>query len=343
MILEKIIKKKKLFIDEYMDFCLYKFKESYYQKKNIFGLEGDFVTSPHISSIFSEMLSIWIYTYWENIGKPKQINILELGPGDGTMAKDIIITLKKIKNFNSKIFYYLFETSKNLKEKQKSKLNKENVYWVKDIKYIKKENLIILSNEFFDSLPTKQFIKKENIWLEKGIKYCRLKKCLKFYYEKAKISDLNEISKFYNLDKSKFIEISFETKNIIKKISYKLKKKNSIFLTIDYGDFTSTSNDTLQAIKDKNKINPLKFPGECDITTQVNFFYMIKLFKSRNFKSIVFTTQSEFLQSMGIKERFNSQTKILNKKKLLNLNKCITRLINPKKMGDLFKVLIVKN
>ena len=70
---------------------------------------------------------------------------------------------------------------------------------------------------------------------------------------------------------------------------------------------------------------------------------MIKLFKSRNFKSIVFTTQSEFLQSMGIKERFNSQTKILNKKKLLNLNKCITRLINPKKMGDLFKVLIVKN
>ena len=119
MILEKIIKKKKLFIDEYIDYCLYKFKESYYQNKKIFGRKGDFITSPHISSIFSEMLSIWIYKFWGEIKRPKQINILELGPGDGTMAKDIIGTLKKIKNFDSEICYYLFETSENLKKKTK--------------------------------------------------------------------------------------------------------------------------------------------------------------------------------------------------------------------------------
>ena len=48
MILKKIIKEKKLFLDQYINYCLYKFDTSYYQTKNIFGHKGDFVTAPHI-------------------------------------------------------------------------------------------------------------------------------------------------------------------------------------------------------------------------------------------------------------------------------------------------------
>ena len=69
---------------------------------------------------------------------------------------------------------------------------------------------------------------------------------------------------------------------------------------------------------------------------------MIKLFKNKNIKSIFLSSQSKFLQSMGIKERFKSQIKILNKNELSNLEKSIARLIKPKQMGELFKVLIVK-
>jgi len=112
MILKKIIKVKKLFLDQYINYCLYKFDTSYYQSKNIFGYKGDFVTSPHISSIFSEMLAFWTFSYWDKIKKPKDLNILELGPGDGTMAKDIITTLKKIKHFNGKINYFFLEKRK---------------------------------------------------------------------------------------------------------------------------------------------------------------------------------------------------------------------------------------
>ena len=90
------IKKKFIPLDTFIDFCLYKFKHSYYQKKNYFGHKGDFVTAPHISSIFSEMLSIWILLFYKKINEPKEINILELGPGDGTMAYDILSSLKPI-------------------------------------------------------------------------------------------------------------------------------------------------------------------------------------------------------------------------------------------------------
>ena len=110
MILEKIKKKKILPLDQYIDFCLYKFKEAIIKKNSNSNL--DFVTSPHVSSIFSEMIAIWIVLFWNKIKKPKTLNILELGPGDGTMGKDIISSLGKINFFKSKVNYYFLEKSK---------------------------------------------------------------------------------------------------------------------------------------------------------------------------------------------------------------------------------------
>ena len=51
--------------------------------------KGDFTTSPKISSLFSEMIAIWIISTWEKFGKPKNFNIVELGPGDGSLGKSI--------------------------------------------------------------------------------------------------------------------------------------------------------------------------------------------------------------------------------------------------------------
>jgi SAM-dependent MidA family methyltransferase len=86
--IEKILNnKKKIPLDKFIDLALYKKKLGYYENKKIFGKDGDFITSPIISSIFSEMLSIWITSYWIYLDKPKKINILELGPGNGLMIK----------------------------------------------------------------------------------------------------------------------------------------------------------------------------------------------------------------------------------------------------------------
>ena len=41
--------------------------------------KGDFITSPNISRLFSEMIAIWIISYWKEIGSPKNFNLIELG------------------------------------------------------------------------------------------------------------------------------------------------------------------------------------------------------------------------------------------------------------------------
>jgi phospholipid N-methyltransferase len=129
-----------------------------------FGRNGDFITSPQISSIFSEMISIWIVSYWLYIKKPKKINILELGPGNGLMIKQIINSIKKIKTFNGKFTVYLHEKSKKLIKIQKNNLNDfNNIIWVKNINTINQDPTIIVANEFFDAFPIKQFFKENKL------------------------------------------------------------------------------------------------------------------------------------------------------------------------------------
>lgn len=344
MILEKIKKKKILSLDQYIDFCLYKFKDSYYQKKTKFGYGGDFVTSPHISSIFSEMIAIWIVLFWNKIKKPNTLNILELGPGDGTMGKDIILSLGKISFFKSKVNYYFLEKSRSLKKIQKKTLkNEKNIYWINNLKdFKKKNNLIILGNEFFDALPIKQFSKRGDSWFEKYV-IMNKKKKLSFIFKKAKLESIRKIEKIYNLKINQFIEYPLILKKLIKSISDLLKIKNSIFLTIDYGEDSKICNDTVQAIYKNKKSNILQNVGESDITYQVNFFHLIKLFRKNKLHLVEFTTQSNFLQKLGIKERAIRAKKVLKKNQQLLLDSALKRLLHPLEMGSLFKVLIISN
>ena len=88
---------KKIPLDKFLEKALYEPEIGYYNKKNPFGKDGDFVTSPTISNLFSEILAIWIISLWENLGSPKQINIIELGAGSGEMISQILKTIEKIK------------------------------------------------------------------------------------------------------------------------------------------------------------------------------------------------------------------------------------------------------
>ena len=83
---------KSISLDKFIDNSLYNKKCGYYMKKNPFGKKGDFITAPNISILFSEMISIWIISLWKKLKKPKKINIVELGAGNGEMMLNIIKT-----------------------------------------------------------------------------------------------------------------------------------------------------------------------------------------------------------------------------------------------------------
>jgi cyclopropane-fatty-acyl-phospholipid synthase len=344
-LLEKLIYKKKIIpVDKFTDIVLYDKQLGYYENKKIFSRDGDFITSPFISSIFSEMISIWIVSYWIYLKKPKKINILELGPGNGLMINQIINSLKKIKTFDAKFNIYLHEKSESLIKVQKENLNNfKNIVWIKNINKIEQYPTIIIANEFFDAFPIKQFFKINSNWHEQCISFKDNIKKIIYFKNKINNNILKKYSKFFNVDKSKIIEYPVKIENYLNSISKIIKKNNGIFLTFDYGYSDIVGKNTLRAIKKHKIVDLLKEYTDCDITFDINFNILKNIFKKNNVRFIGAVSQNFFLQKLGIMERASQIVKKQNVIDSKNLILSINKLINPKEMGNTFKALAFCN
>ena len=166
----KINNIKNISLDKFINKALYNKKAGYYMKKNPFEKKGDFITAPNISILFSEMLAIWCIAFWENLGCPKKINIIEMGAGNGEMMHQMIKVFERFDKFYKASKFLIFEKSNFLKKIQRKKITSLKISWIDSINNLKKGPNIFLANEFFDALPIKQFIKKKNKWFEKKVK-----------------------------------------------------------------------------------------------------------------------------------------------------------------------------
>ncbi len=330
---------KSFAVDEFFNNALFDKKKGYYSTKNPFGKKGDFVTAPNISDIFSEIIGIWVISTWEKLGKPKRINLVELGPGDGSLAKILIRTFKRFPEFNSSVNFFLYEKSDFLIKIQKKKIKDKSgkVFWIKDLKKIKSGPVIFFGNEFFDAIPIKQFLIHRNHYFEKY--YNTNKNGVKEFYKKAKNSDKKKLKSFKSLKGLNFVEypkLGFqELDKIIKKILF----LSGGILLIDYGYLQSQNLNTLQSIKRHKKTNIFKNPYEADITYLVNFNLLSEYFLKKHLKVKKIVTQKFFLEKMGIVERANILKKSMNKLQVNNLEKRLHRLLDREMMGDLFKVI----
>ena len=160
-----ILKKKKTIpLDKFINISLYDKNFGFYMKKNPFGKNGDFITSPRVSSLFGEMIGIWCISFWEYLGRPKKILLVELGPGDGSLCHDLLEASKKFEDFYNSLEINLLEISDKLKNIQKVRINNKKVKWIKKLNQINSGPIIFIANEFFDALPIKQIYKKNKLF-----------------------------------------------------------------------------------------------------------------------------------------------------------------------------------
>ncbi len=328
--------KCKIPLDEFMDNALYHPNKGYYSKKNPFGKDGDFITAPNISKIFSEMIFLWIISYWEKFHKNKKINLVELGSGNGEMIFQIISSAKKFKNFFDNCNFLIYEKSQSLIKIQKEKLKKEKLKWLKNLDKLEVYPTIFIGNEFLDALPIKQYLKQNNIWYERYVQ----KKGEDYTFSNIKF-DINKIEKKLNFKIPKnqnFLEIPFEEIKVIKKLNQLIKKRGGCMLFVDYAYLKPKMYDTLQAVKKHKKVNVLKNVGNADITHLINIPFLKEVAKKNNL-NLALNTQRNFLLNLGILER--AEILSANKKfsEKANIFYRINRLIDKKQMGELFKVI----
>ena len=336
----KITKNKYISLDTFINKALYDKKNGYYMHKNPFGKNGDFITAPNISILFSEMIAIWCIAFWENLGYPKKINIIELGAGNGEMMYQMIKVFERFKNFKASSNYFILEKSHFLKKIQKKKLHTHKVTWLNSFAKLKNGPNILLANEFFDSLTIKQFIKKKNKWFEKKIKK---HKANKFELVDTMV-DIKSLEKKIGINLSnnqKIIEFSPLTYNYINIISKKIKKLQGGLLIIDYGYLEKKMKNSLQSVYKHNFSCFLDNFSKSDITYNINFFLLKKIVKKLNLKVAGITNQRSFLTKLGILHRAEILAKKVEFSKKADIYYRLKRLIDKNFMGELFKVMFI--
>ena len=332
---------KSISLDKFIDNSLYNKTSGYYMKKNPFGKKGDFITAPNISILFSEMISIWVIALWEKLKKPKKINIVELGAGNGEMMLNLIKTSNQFLFFKNACNFFIFEKSPYLKKIQKEKLKNYKVRWLKKIIKINNSPTIFIGNEFFDSLPIKQFTKKNSNWYEKYIDISSKNK--KFLEKKVNIKKIEKKIGINIAKNQEFIEFSPLMIDLLKKILTIVNKKNGGLLIIDYGYFNKKMFNTLQSVKNHKKINILNDISNSDITHLLNYKLIETIVKKMKLKVSGLSTQRNFLIKLGILERAEIIAKNLPFLKKANIYYRLKRLIDSKQMGEIFKVMFISN
>ncbi len=121
----KLKKNYDLALDKFINLSLYSKNFGYYMKKNPFGNKGDFITAPNVSRLFSEMIAIWILSFWHSLGSPKKLNLIELGAGNGEMMSVLLESLKNFPIFFKSCNFIIHEKSPFLKKIQKKKIKKK--------------------------------------------------------------------------------------------------------------------------------------------------------------------------------------------------------------------------
>ncbi len=325
-------------LDIFLDQIIYGENGYYIQNKPI-GKKNDFITAPEISQMFGEIIGLYLYYFWKTKIKEKY-NLIELGPGNGTLFRDIVNSTKNFPEFIELAKIRFIEINNKLLKIQKKNINVlelPNIRWAKSINFRSNIPSIIYSNEFFDCFPVRHFIKK-NKWFEKFVSFNKKENIFFFKNKMVKNQKILSILKSYN--QNNLAEISFKRNEYFNRICKFIKKNRGLIVTVDYGYSKNIKYFTLQAIQNHKFSNVLDNIGNKDISSHVNFKDLISIAKYNNLKIEEFCTQNEFLLKFGILERFKKISNT-NVKKEIRLE--LDKLINKKQMGSLFKFLIVSN
>ena len=301
------------------------------------GQAGDFITSPEISQLFGEMVAVWLISVWTSLGSPAKVRLVELGPGKGTLMKDILRVAAKFPAFHAAIAVHMVEISDSMRQLQREALGCAStthdadkctattsggvaVTWhtmFSQIPAPSTEPLLLVAQEFFDALPVHQFVYTEKGWREKLVDVddspANTDK-LHFRSVLAR-STTPAVRAFFGdttttvvgkgqpaLKVGDEIEICPLALATVEDIAKQLVTCGGAGLVIDYGE-VFTQGDSLRGFKNHQQVSIYSEPGLVDITSDVDFAACAKYAAKKGATVHGAITQGEFLMRMGIVER----------------------------------------
>ena len=327
----------------YMELCLTHPQHGYYVARDPLGREGDFTTSPEVSQMFGELLGLWTASVWKAIDSPSVLRLIELGPGRGTMMADALRALRVLPPLYQSLSVHLVEINPVLRDKQKSTLaGVRNIAWHERLDDVPDGPSVILANEYFDVLPIHQVVKRETGWHERVVE---IDGNGQLVFGTAAEPTPRFEALLPPLVRAAPVGAVFEWRPDaeIMRIATRVRDQGGAALIIDYGHLRSDVGDTFQAIARHSFTDPLKNPGQADITAHVDFQALARAAEDLGAEVHGPVPQGDFLKRLGIETRAVTLMAKTTPEISEDISGALKRLIGGGRggMGSMFKVLAV--
>jgi SAM-dependent MidA family methyltransferase len=358
----------------YMEICLYDLAQGYYSRNaEQFGKAGDFYTSSDVHAVFGRLLARQFEEMWQALDRPPQLEILELGPGRGLFARDVLDwSKKKFPDFFAALTYTLQETSPALRARLQETLREHldsgraavpeerpslahrfsGGYQAKNdqvpegrptalCRTLAPETpLIVFANEFFDALPVEILGVQGKLHLGVEDNY------LREIWLPPSAEELEFLDRYsVHPEPGERIEVSLPAQRWITQIAHTIER--GYLLIIDYGYTRSEQlaghhRGTLMAYRQHSAAaNPYQAPGEQDLTAHVNFTALAAATAHAGMQVQDLRTQSQFLMRIGEANQFADafdDCRLRQERAKVALQ--LKHLVTPAGMGESFQVLV---
>ena len=353
----------------YMELCLYHPDLGYYSRNaEQFGKAGDFYTSSDVHAVFGRLLARQFEEMWRALGSPEQIELLELGPGRGLFAQDVLDwSEKKFPDFFRAVRYVLVESSAALRERirktlvrhlksgkarcepevfSREKVGKDTTSVVpkqapKDGALAPEVPVIVFANEFFDALPVEVLSVKGSLRIDS-----RDGRFIETWTQPPPPEELEFLDRHsIHPEADERLEAPLAAQQFMDRIAAGIQR--GFLLAIDYGytreeQLAGRHRGTLKAVRQHSiSANPYEAPGEQDITADVNFTALAAAVEKHGMQTQRLITQSQFLMGIGEANQFADafeECRLPQERAKVALQ--LKHLVTPAGMGESFQVLI---
>jgi SAM-dependent MidA family methyltransferase len=329
----------------YMELCLTHPRYGYYVSRDPLGREGDFTTAPEVSQMFGELLGLWAASVWRAMESPPELRLIELGPGRGTMMADALRALRVLPPLYQALSIHLVEINPVLREKQQATLSGvRDITWHDHLDEVPPGPSVILANEYFDVLPVHQMVKRETGWHERMIEI-GADGNLAFGASAEPMPRFEVL--LPPLVRAAPVGAVFEWRPDaeIMKIATRVRDGGGAALIIDYGHLRSDAGDTFQAIARHSFADPLKNPGQADVTAHVDFQALVRAAEDLGAHVHGPVSQGEFLKRLGIEQRAATLMAKTTPEVSEDISGALKRLTEGGRggMGSMFKVVAISD
>lgn len=296
----------------FMELALYHPVHGYYSAPwPVIGRAGDYLTGPELSALFGAMMGRQVAEVWEQLDRPGSFTVVEAGPGNGTLARDLLDwAVRAAPGLRAALRYVLVEQGASQRERQQRLLgNEPGVSWAESLP--ERVTGCIISNELLDAMPVHVVrveggrLHEQCVTLDDG----RLTEMwdepstpeLACYFDALGLSPGEGARAEVNLEAPRWMEQAARA------------LERGLILTLDYGYPARTlyapwrtQGTLLCFVRHTANQEPLARVGRQDMTAHVDFTTVARAGVQQGLALAGFTSQREWLTALGIHEALRS-------------------------------------